>query len=185
MQKTFSVIFIIVLLVLFNNISCASTSEEEYRKANKQFVKGNYSQAVRIYQQLVADPACNISPGILYIRLADSYFKLEDYRNALYAYRRALSKQKASDRPATQYWIGFSTFMLGEKADAVNEFLKIPELYPNSGMWVSTAYYWAGRVCEQMGEKELAAKYLGKAGGSGRSSQERFALDKAKKLKDK
>jgi tetratricopeptide (TPR) repeat protein len=185
MQKNFSVAFIIVLLILFNSDSNASTAEQEYHQANKQFAKGNYSQAVHIYQSLLADPFCGISPSVLYTRIADSYFNLGDYRNALYAYRRALIGQRESEKPATQYWIGFSMLMLGKRVDAVNEFLKIPALYPESGMWISTAYYWAGRACEQMGQRELAAEYFGKAGGSGRSTQERFALEKAKEAKGK
>jgi TolA-binding protein len=71
---------------------------------------------------------------------------------------------------------------MGRNAEALSEFLKIPELYPDSGMWVSTAYYWAGRVCERMGEKELAADYFRKAGGSGKSPQGKFALKKAEKI---
>jgi TolA-binding protein len=68
---------------------------------------------------------------------------------------------------------------MGSDAEAVAEFLKIPELYPSSGMWVGTAYYWAGRASERRGKTEEAAEYYRKAGGNGRSTQGRFALKKA------
>ena len=50
-------------------------------------------------------------------------------------------------------------------------------------MWVSTAYYWAGKVCEHMGKKDQAAAYYHKAAGTGASTQERFALKKAETVR--
>jgi len=183
MLKRLIAVFIMLLTVFLGSTVYAFTADQKYDRANQQFEKGNYAYSIRIYQSLLADPHCNIAPSVLYTHIADGYFKLEDYQNALNAYRKALITQRKSEKPATQYWIGFSMLMLGKRVDAVNEFLKIPALYPDSGMWVSTAYYWAARVCEQMGKKELAAKYFSKAGGSGRSAQEQFALEKAQKAK--
>jgi len=172
-----------IMLVLPYQVLCASNPNQEYRKANKLFAAGNYAEAIVHYQSALASPARDISSSALYTRIADSYFRLGDYKNALNAYRSALKDQKQSERPQTQYWIGFCTFLLGKDAEAVNEFLKIPELYPDSGMWISTAYYWAGRVCERMGKKEPAAEYFRKAGGSGKTTQGKFALEKAEKLR--
>ncbi len=111
------------------------------------------------------------------------FFSLADYQHALDAYRRALKEQKPVERAQTQYWIGFCAFLLGRDAEAVTEFLKIPESYPASGMWVGTAYYWAGRASERMGRKEQAAELYRKAGGKGTSTQERFAMKKANAIK--
>jgi TolA-binding protein len=76
--------------------------------------------------------------------------------------------------------------LLGRDSEAVTELLKIPEFYPESGMWVPTAYYWAGWASERMGKKDSAAEYYKKAaGGSGRSAQGRAALKRAEKVKMK
>lgn len=151
--------------------------------ANRMFAEGKYSDALLAYQKVLAAPSDDVSTGDVHSRIGDCYFRLHDYRNALNAYRNALQNQKQSQRPPTQYWIGFCSFLLGNDKEAVAEFLKIPELYPSSGMWTSTAYYWAGRASERLGDKEQAVKYYRKAGGRGTSTEGRFAMKKAEALK--
>jgi tetratricopeptide (TPR) repeat protein len=114
---------------------------------------------------------------------ANKLFSHGNYSGALDAYRGAIRNQKPADQPPTQYWIGFCCLMQGKDAEAVKEFLKIPENYPAEGMWISTAYYWAARASERMGKKEQAAEFYRKAGGSGKSTQERFAMKKAENVK--
>ncbi len=150
-----------------------------YNNANKLFAEAKYTEALHAYQSALSTPAKNVSAGDVHSRIGDCYFKLQDYKNALNSYRVSLENQKPSLRPPTQYWIGFCAFLLGNDNEAVAEFLKIPELYPASGMWVGTAYYWAGRASERMGRKDLAAEYYKKAGGNGKSTQGRFAMKKA------
>jgi tetratricopeptide (TPR) repeat protein len=181
-----SLLFACLMLILLPyGPSHASGAGREYSKANKLYAEGRYPEAILLYQALLSTPSRSISSSALHTRIADSYFQLGAYRKALTAYRSALKEQKQSERPQTQYWIGFCAFLLGKDAEAVNEFLKIPELYPGSGMWVATAYYWAGRASERMGKKEPAAEYFRKAGGSGASAQGRFALKKAEAVKGK
>ncbi len=180
---------LITLLVLFaaglSNAIADPSASRAYRMANKMFAEGKYSDALQAYQKVLAAPSDDIAAGDVQFRIGDCYFQLHDYYNALKAYRSALQNQKQSQRPSTQYWIGFCTFLLGNDKEAVAEFLKIPERYPSSGMWVSTAYYWAGRASERLGEKKQAAEYYRKAGGKGTSTQERFARKKAAALKNK
>ncbi len=183
MKKSLYFVFILGVMFFLNGLSHAASAGQEYHKANKLFAAGNYSKAITLYQSLLAAPPRGVSTGVLHTRIADCYFKLEDYRNARDAYRKALPEQEETERPATQYWIGFSTLLMGKDAEALDEFLKIPEQYPDSGMWVSTAYYWAGRTCDRMGNKKQAKEYFQKAGGRGKSAQERFALEKAKAAK--
>jgi tetratricopeptide (TPR) repeat protein len=185
MRKNLFAVFLIILVLLSISLSQAqaSTLSQEYAKANKLFGEGKYADALLLYRSALASPSPNIAPNIIYTRIGDSQFQLGDYRNALDAYRAALNDQKRSERPTTQYWIGFCLLMLGRDAEAVAEFMKIPELYPFSGMWVGTAYYWAGRASERMGKKEQAAGYYRKAAGNGKSAQGRFAMKKAEKAK--
>ena len=154
----------------------------EYVKADQLFSQGRYPEAIHLYQAMLTSPSHSPSPGLLHTRIGDSFFRMTDYQRALDSYRLALKDQKPAERAQTQYWIGFCTFLLGRDAEAVTEFLKIPEQYPASGMWVGTAYYWAARASERMGRKEQAAEYYRKAGGKGQSTQERFAMKKAKNV---
>lgn len=154
-------------------------------KGERLYAQGKYSDALLLYRELLSKQPAPDQVSDIQFRIGDCYFKLGDYAGARQAYQSALPGQKSSDRPATQYWIGFCAFLLGRDREAVAEFLKIPELYPASGMWVSTAYYWAGRASERMGLKEQAAEYYRKAGGKGKSTQERFAIKKAQAVRGK
>jgi tetratricopeptide (TPR) repeat protein len=152
---------------------------QEYEKANKLLASSQHRAALSLYQELLASSPKGISPAVIQARIGDSWFGLSSYQNALDAYRAAIKDQKESARPEIQYWIGFCCLLLGRFGEAEKEFLKIPELYPESGMWVGTAYYWAGRASERMGMAGKAAAYYRKAGGNGKSTQERFAIKKA------
>ena len=180
MRKRLLVMPLVLLLAFGLSIANAEPSaSREYSRANKLFSDTKYSEALSLYQLILSSQARDVPAGNVYTRVGDCHFRLGDYKSALEAYRSALPIQKRSDQVSTQYWIGFSAFLLGKSAEAVTEFLKIPERYPESGMWVSTAYYWAGKVSERMGNKEQAAAYYRKAAGAGASTQERFALKKA------
>jgi tetratricopeptide (TPR) repeat protein len=182
--KSLQISFIMVLLCsgLSQAVSTA-VAPRDYAAANRLFASGRFQDALSLYQQLLDSPPPNIQKSDILTRIGDSWFRLGSFQNALEAYRSALPGQQPSVRPETQYWIGFCCFLLGRDADAVMEFLKIPELYPRSGMWVGTAYYWAGRASERMGKKEEAASYYRKAGGSGSSTQAQFARKKAEAVK--
>lgn len=179
----FLLVSILSLLLSPQAALSASAASQQYSKANKLFNAGRFGDAIELYKGVLDKPSDDVNPGDVYTRMGDSYFRLQDYRNALAAYRSALVKQKRSERAPTQYWIGFCTLLCGRDAEAVTEFLKIPEYYPASGMWVGTAYYWAGRASERLGKKAEAAEYYRKAAGKGKSNQERFALKKAVEAK--
>lgn len=156
---------------------------EDYRTANRLFASSKFREALPLYQKLLASPPAGIAASDIQSRIGDSWFRLNDYRKALEAYRAAVRGQKESLRPETQYWIGFCCFLLGRDLEAVDEFLKIPSLYPASGMWTSTAYYWAGRASERAGRAPEAAEYYRMAGGNGKSAQGKFALKRSQKVR--
>ncbi len=183
MKKTLLLGVVIFLLFGLSIAQADQAGSRELAKANTLFSEARYTEALSVYQRLLGSRTSNVSSGFLCTRIGDCHFRLADYQSAIHDYRSALQYQKGVERAATQYWIGFSSLLLGKDADAITEFLKIPDLYPESGMWVSTAYYWAGKVCEHMGKKEQAAAYYRKAGGAGASVQERFALKKAETIK--
>jgi tetratricopeptide (TPR) repeat protein len=182
-RKSFIAFLMILALYGLPSITSGQSIPREYIQADQMFSNGRYADAIRLYQGVLSSPSRTISPGLLHTRIADCFFRLTDYQHALDAYRQALRDQKPGERAQTQYWIGFCVLLLGRDAEAVTEFLKIPEIYPTSGMLVGTAYYWAGRASERMGEKDQAAELYRKAGGKGTSTQERFAMKKANAVK--
>jgi tetratricopeptide (TPR) repeat protein len=182
-KKLIIVVLIFLVLCGLPHAASAQSVPRELKKADQMFSQGRYPDAIRLYQAVLSSPSRAVSPGILHTRIADSYFRLTDYPHALDAYRQALKYQKPAEQAQTQYWIGFCVLLLGRNAEAVTEFLKIPENYPTSGMLVGTAYYWAGRASERMGRKDQAVELYRKAGGKGTSNQERFAIKRADAVK--
>jgi tetratricopeptide (TPR) repeat protein len=158
-------------------------SSRDYVAANKLFAAEKYTDALALYKKTLSSPPADLTPGDINNKIGDTYFRLANYRSALDAYRLAIRDQKPADRAQTQYWIGFCCYLIGRDAEAVNEFLKIPALYPDAKALGSTSYYWAGRASERLGKKEQAAEYYRKAGGNGKSTQSKFARMKAEKLK--
>lgn len=182
----------LVLLILAAFLPCGATfasseaaAVNNYKKANALFSSAHYKEALPLYESILSSSSEKVPAGDVYCRIGDSHYRLGSYQNAIYAYQSALAGQARAAQPGTRYWIGFCYFLLGRHDQAVTEFLKIPELYPEAGMWVGTAYYWAGRSCEQQGRKDQALQYYKKAGGNGKSTQGRFAMKKAEKMKGK
>ena len=179
-MKTSFLIYML-MLALFAGPSHAleALAARDYQAANRLYTAGKFSEALSQYRKTLSSRPSDAAAGDLQCRLGDIHFRLADYHNALDSYRKALTDPGLADRAQTQYWVGFCCFLLGRDAEAVTELVKVPTLYPDSGAWGSTSYYWAGRASERMGKKEQAAQYYRKAGGNGRSTQGKFALKKA------
>ncbi len=185
MKKIF-LILLLTALVLFRGapeVRSAPTTSQDYVTANKLFAASKFQEALALYQKILVSPPEGVPLNDIYTRIGDTHFHLGSYEDALTAYRVALKDTRASRNAETQYWIGFCCIMLGRDAEAVQEFLKIPRLYPRAKMWVSTAYYWAGRASERLGKPDEAAQYYRKAAGKGNSTQESFARKRAEAIK--
>ena len=175
-----------VAVILFSSAAPAAetASSRDYRAADRYYASGKYQEALTLYKKTLSFPPDKLTPGDINNKIGDTYFRLADYGHALEAYRKAVRDQRLSDRPQTQYWIGFCCFLVGRDAEAVDELLKVPALYPDAAAWGTTSYYWAGRASERMGKKEQAAEYYRKAGGGGRSTQSKFAQKKSEAVKN-
>lgn len=182
-----SVLPFLVLLLPFGSAGAAeSGSERDYRAAHGLVAKQQYRQALVLYQKTLATPPARVPAGDIHARIGDTYFKMNDYGRALAAYRKAIKDPNLTDKAQTQYWVGFCSFLVGRDAEAVDELIKVPLLYPDADAWGTTAWYWAGRASERMGRKEEAAEYYRKAsGGNGRTVQGKFARKKAEAAKGK
>jgi tetratricopeptide (TPR) repeat protein len=184
MKKVF--LLAAAVFILFSSAAPAAETapSPDHRAADRLFAAERYQEALVLYKKALSPPPDSLTAGVINSKIGDTYFRLADYGHALDAYRKAIRDQRPVDRPQTQYWIGFCCFLVGRDAEAVDELLKIPALYPDAKAWGSTAYYWAGRASERLGKKEQASEYYRKAGGSGRSTQGKFAQKKAEKLKE-
>jgi tetratricopeptide (TPR) repeat protein len=160
-------------------IAAEPASSRDLREADRLCASGKYEDALVLYQKTLSAPPAGLTAGDINSKIGDAHFRLADYRSALNAYRKAVRDQRPADRAQTQYWIGFCCFLVGRDAEAIDELLKVPALYPDARAWGTTAYYWAGRASERMGKKEQAAEYYRKAGGNGKSTQSKFARKKA------
>jgi tetratricopeptide (TPR) repeat protein len=189
MRKSLFQAFLIILLTLSTQglvpASEVKSASETYSRANSLCASARFHDALILYQNVLAAPPEGVSSGEVHSRIGDCEFRLGNFKNALDAYRAALKNLRETQKPETQYWIGFCCFLLGRDAEAVTEFLKIPQNYPASAMWVGTAYYWAGRASERRGETDRAAEYYRKAGGKGKTTQGKFALKKAVAVNNK
>ncbi len=179
----------LALLTIAAFLSCGASfassetaAASQYKKANALFSSARYQEALPLYESVLSSSSEKVPAGEVYTRIGDSYYRLGSYEQAIDAYQEALTRQGRAAQPGTRYWIGFCYFLQGRHDQAAAEFLKIPELYPEAGMWVGTAYYWAGRSREQQGKKDLALQYYKKAGGNGKSTQGKFAMKKAERV---
>ncbi len=178
-------IFLSFLCLLALSPAAFGRPVSDFSRAEELFSRQQYDKALALYQRSLASPPAGVSLGDIYARIGDSHFRLANFAPALAAFREAGKDPTVSDRARVQYWIGFCCFLVGRDAEAVRELLKVPQLYPNAGMWVSTSYYWAGKASERMGRKDLAVEYYRKASGTGRSKQGRFAMKQAETAKGK
>lgn len=184
MKRLLPAVAAIILLCTTTNAAEPAASRD-LRAADKLYASGKYQEALVLYTKALSSPPAAITAGDINSKIGDTHFRLADYRNALNSYRKAIRDQRPADRAQTQYWIGFCCFLVGRDAEAVDELLKVPALYPGAGAWSATAYYWAGRASERMGKKEQAAEYYRRAGGNGKgtSTQAKFARRKAEAVK--
>jgi len=184
MRKALVILLLVMALPCGRSFASSETSSaNNYQQANGLLASKRYQEAIPLFKSTLANPLQKVPVSDVYTRIGHSYYGLGLYQNAIEAYQAALSGQDREAQPGTRYWIGFCYFLLGQDEQATREFLLIPELYPTAGMWVGTAYYWAGRSCERRGLKNKAAEYYKKAGGKGKSTQGRFAIKKAEEVK--
>lgn len=184
MLQRSGIAFLAVLLLVAAASAAESPSARDYRAAHNLVAAQKYQQALALYQKTLNAPPAQVSPGDIHTRIGDTYFRMNDFGQALRSYRKAIVDPNLADKAQTQYWIGFCTFLVGRDAEAVSELLKVPQLYPDAKAWGSTAWYWAGRASERMGNKEQAAEFYRKAaGGNGRTTQGKFARKKADAVK--
>ena len=75
------------MVALFPTIAAQSSNAEAMALGNGLYEAGSYSEAVEVYEELVAR---GVRSGALYYNLGNAYFKLGELGRAILNYRRAL-----------------------------------------------------------------------------------------------
>ncbi len=109
----------------------------------------NKEASIENYQKIV-----NTSPEYqrdAYMKIAELYKKSSDFTSTLEFYKKAAKADKGSSQinnAEIQFSIGDAYELLKNNDSAVEEYLKIPYLYPNEKTWVVKAYLRTARIFE-------------------------------------
>ena len=95
-------------------------------------------------------------------KLAFAHFQTGDFGEAAELLNIVLDTGDRTLRAEVQYWLGESLYKLGNYRKAVTEFLKVPYLYPDIGMWGPTAEFRAAQTYARKGDHAEARKLFEK-----------------------
>ncbi len=118
MNKTIFYTFLLILVASFSNI--LAQTEDDYallKQANQDYTAGKYQDAVVKYQKLVNTG--NIA-GELYYNLANSYFRVGNYKSAILYYEKA--KLLLPDNEDIEYNLNESRKYVKDQIEAIPEF---------------------------------------------------------------
>ena len=127
-------------------------------------------RAIAAYESIIAT-----SPeyaGEAYLKLGQLYRNAQDYEKELDVYQNALAaKQGQIDRAQIQFNLADTLELMSRTEDAIAEYLKIPDLYPNEQAWVVKAYLRVARFMKKAkigrGPCHLSKNHPVKHSGSG------------------
>jgi TolA-binding protein len=105
-------------------------------------------RAIAAYESIIASSPDDV--GEAYLKLGQLYRSEQDYEKEEQVYRNALAaKQGPFDRARMQFNLADTLELMGRTEDAIAEYLKIPDLYPNELPWVVKAYLRVAKVYEE------------------------------------
>ncbi len=112
-------------------------------------------RAIAAYESIIAT-----SPdyaGEAYLKLGQLYRNSQNYEKEIDIYRRALgAKQGQIDRAQIQFNLADALEVMSRTEDAIAEYLKIPDLYPNELAWDVKAYLRVAKIYEEGSDWEGA-----------------------------
>lgn len=88
--------------------------------------------------------------GEAYLKLGQLYRNAQDYEKEIEVYQNALAaKQGQIDRAQIQFNLADTLELMSRTEDAIAEYLKIPNLYPNEQEWEVKAYLRIAKIYEE------------------------------------
>lgn len=113
--------------------------------------------AIQTYQNII-----DTSPEFernAYIKIAKIHAKMKNYQDSIFSYTRALKSKIVTENYSNaelQFLIADSHQLLNQNETAVEEYLKVPYLYPGKVLWVIKAYLRIARIFENSEQWENA-----------------------------
>lgn len=81
-----NLIFILLMFILFINIVNAKDFNEIFNKANDFYTKGEYTQAIELYESILKD---GYESSEIYYNIANAYYKMKKIPESILYYERA------------------------------------------------------------------------------------------------
>ncbi|MDR2963279.1 MAG: OmpA family protein [Bacteroidales bacterium] len=86
MNKIFRLLFTFFCVCAFT----FTVAAQDLKKADKAFAKQNYTEAIRLYKQALAVEKSKKTQGYMYFQIAEAYYRVNKYQQALGNYKRAV-----------------------------------------------------------------------------------------------
>ncbi len=120
--------------------------------------EGNFDSALTSYQDTLKEHP-NLA-SLIYPKIADLFFRTKKYDEAIAFYRKSLEAAGARNASDLQFKIGESRQAQGKADEAVEEYLKVTYLYPESTDLVVKSLLRVAAIYEGRGNaREAAALY--------------------------
>ena len=105
-------------------------------------------RAIAAYESIIA--TFPEYAGEAYLKLGQLYRNVQDYEKEVDVYQKALvSKQGQIDRAQIQFNLADTLELMSRTEDAIAEYLKIPDLYPNEPSWGVKAFLRIAKIYEE------------------------------------
>ncbi len=131
-----------------------STDDESLKGKTRLAIAGIISKdldpqrAIAAFKSIIAS-----SPeyaGEAYLKLGQLYRNAQEYEKEIDVYNNALAARKGQiDRAEIQFNLADTLEIMSRTEDAIAEYLKIPDLYPNEQAWVVKAYLRVAKIYEE------------------------------------
>jgi tol-pal system protein YbgF len=106
--------------------------QQRYQEALDAFHGHNYSQAVEMFESLLASSSTNSLSDNAQYWIGESWYALRKYDTAIAAFHKVFTFPKSNKNPDAQFKLGLCYVRKGDSTKAREEFQRVLDLYPNS-----------------------------------------------------
>ncbi len=115
-RRLSGIIILAIALFSFSFLSVASDSQSDFKKANEQYQKQDYENAIKTYESLVKDGSISSE---VYYNLGNTYYKTGNVSRTLLNYERA--HKLSPDDEDINFNLKIASLKVVDKMDAVPE----------------------------------------------------------------
>ncbi len=120
------------------NVSIGTVSSEEYKsryeEARAAFEARQYQNAIQYFESLIASSSTHSLADNAQYWIGESHFALRQYDAAIMDFEKVLTFTRSNKKEDAQYKLGYCYLKKGSKDKAAEEFQRLKEDYPNSGL---------------------------------------------------